>query len=430
MKIILSAKSVYPFHPVGGVQKYVYYFARHLVAQGVDVEIVAPCDSGQPRQEIFEGIKYALLKPAIYHYLEYPIGWLGVHLFSRSLAKYLRNKNFDVLHGFDMTAYQYAQQKNRRPVITQIFTDNYLCNPISSINPLKFFHFTGIQFSDIKDKKIAISRSSSLFVKTKYFFQYWFKIKPMHKLLRESDRVLIEAEIFKKDIFSLFDLEQAKCSVLPVGVDFAAIQTACREELLTREDVGLKQEDCVLITVNRLAADKGVDKIILAMAEVVPQNPKVKLIIIGAGYQEEEIKQLIERHGLSQHVVHIRNIEEKKLYSFYKISDIFICAFSYPGSSLSTVEAMACGLPIITTAQPWLVPEGANGIVLDNNSPQLIVQAVLRLIEENQLRRRGQLSQEIARQDTWPSIAQRAIRKYESLLSSLPVSGHKILNRG
>ena len=391
MKIILAAKSVYPFHPVGGVQKYVYYFAKHLAMEGADVEIVAPCDSGAPRQEIFEGIRYTLLKPAIYHYLEYPIGWLGVHLFSRSLARYLQNKDFDILHSFDMTAYQYAQRTNRRPVITQIFTDNYLCNPISSLNPFKFLHFTGTQFTDIKDQKIAISRSSSLWIKTKYFLQYWFKIRPMHTLLSLSDRVLIEAEIFKKDIVSLFELEEAKCSVLPVGVDLAAIQTACREASLTREKFGLKPDDCVLIAVNRLAADKGVDKIILAMTQIVPWNPQVKLIIVGAGYQEEEIGQLIERHGLSQHVIHMKKIDEKKLYSFYQISDIFICAFSYPGSSLSTVEAMACGLPIITTAQPWLVPEGKNGIVLANNTSELIAPAVVRLIEENKIIMTGKL---------------------------------------
>lgn len=386
------------------------------MARGVDVEIVAPCDSGQPRQEVFEGLRYTLLKPAIYRYLEYPIGWLGVHLFSRSLAKYLRNKDFDILHSFDMTAYQYARWRNRRPVIAQIFTDNYLCNPISSINPLKFFHFTATKFEDIKEQKVAISRSSSLSVKTKYFLQYWFKIKPMQKLLRQSDRVFIEAETFKKDIISLFELEEAKCDVLPVGVDFAAIQAAGKDAPLMRQELGLQEDDCVLITVNRLAADKGVDKIVLAMTQIVPRNPQVKLIIVGTGYQEEEIQQLIQHHNLSQHVIHMKNIEEKKLYSFYKISDIFICAFSYPGSSLSTLEAMACGLPIITTAQPWLVQGETNGIILDNNSPQLIAQAVIRLIQENRLRERGKLSQELVQQYTWSSIVQRAIKDYERFL--------------
>ena len=119
MKIILAAKSVYPFHPVGGVQKYVYYFAKNLAQQGVEVEIVAPLDKGQPRSERFDGLTYTLLRPCISWYLEYPIGWLGVHLFSYSLAAYLRRQTFDLAHCFDMTGLQYLRQPSRKPVITR-----------------------------------------------------------------------------------------------------------------------------------------------------------------------------------------------------------------------------------------------------------------------------------------------------------------------
>ena len=82
MKVILSAKSVFPFHPVGGVQKYVYYFAKALAGRGIDLEIVAPLDKGGLRTETYEGLKYTFIRPAIQQYLEYPIGWLCVHLFS------------------------------------------------------------------------------------------------------------------------------------------------------------------------------------------------------------------------------------------------------------------------------------------------------------------------------------------------------------
>jgi len=140
MKIVLAAKSVYPFHPYGGIQKYVYYFAKHLVKKGLDIEIVVPLDRGRPRTETFEGLTYTFLSPSIYWYLEYPIGWLGVHLFSYSLSNYLKRKSFDILHSFDLAGYQYLQVKNHRPVIAQVFTDNYLSNPIGLNNFLDFIN--------------------------------------------------------------------------------------------------------------------------------------------------------------------------------------------------------------------------------------------------------------------------------------------------
>src|SRR3989338_1724095 len=106
MKIVLAAKSVYPFHPVGGVQKYVYNLAKHLSKEGVSVEVVALLDGGKPRTESFEGVRYTFLWPSIFWYLEYPIGWLGVHIFSLKLTNYLKSIDFDILHSFDMAGYQ------------------------------------------------------------------------------------------------------------------------------------------------------------------------------------------------------------------------------------------------------------------------------------------------------------------------------------
>ena len=59
MKIVLAAKSIYPFHPFGGIQKYVYNYAKYLQKQGIDTEIVAPLDHlGRQRSEKFESLHW------------------------------------------------------------------------------------------------------------------------------------------------------------------------------------------------------------------------------------------------------------------------------------------------------------------------------------------------------------------------------------
>jgi len=118
MKVILATKSIYPFHSVIGVQKYAYYLAKFLTKNNIDVEIVARLDKkGKPRREKIDGITYTLIRPAIYRYIEYPVGWIGVHLFSWSLAKYLQKKEFDVLHAFDIVSYKYLKFRDRRPTL-------------------------------------------------------------------------------------------------------------------------------------------------------------------------------------------------------------------------------------------------------------------------------------------------------------------------
>ncbi len=413
MKVILSAKSVYPFHPVGGVQKYVYYFAKALARKGVDVEIVAPLDKGSPRTEIYEGLKYTFLRPSIYRYLEYPIGWLGVHLFSRSLARYLKNKEFDILHAFDLTSYRYLRLSTRKPVIAHIFTDNYLSNPITLSNVL---NLTASRFEKIKEEKVRISPFSSGAVKLKYLAQYLFKIKPIYACLKSCERIFLEADIFREEVSRLYRLEETKSHIVPVGVDVGMIDNSFQSAPVSRGDLGLDIEDVVLITVNRLAADKGVDKIILALDALRRNISKIKLIIVGSGYQEEELCRMIEQKGLQNYVKHFKNVPERELYGYYNISDIYISAFSYPGSSISTLEAMACSLPVITTAQPWLVKEGKNGIVLDSNDSQFIEEAVLKLVKNNNLKGQGEISRDAVKDFDWDPIAAKAIEKYQELV--------------
>ena len=416
MRVILSAKSVYPFHPVGGVQKYVYYFAKHLARLGIELEIVAPLDNGKPRTEIYDGLKYRFLRPSIYRYLEYPVGWMGVHLFSRSLNQYLQTAQFDLLHSFDLTGYQYVCNARRRPVIAHIFTDNYLSNPISMKNPLSLFHLTGSKFDRIKETKVKISPFADKATKMKYWAQYLFKIKPMYQCLKRSDAIFYEADIFKDDVNQLYRLDPQKSAVIPVGADIPFIQKSIAEEHISREEFGFSQEDIILITVNRLAADKGVDKIVLALGRIVREMPQVKLIIVGSGYQEKEISALIDQQGLNGHVLHLKDIPEDSLYQYYNIADIYVSAFSYPGSSISTLEAMACALPVVTTAQPWLVRDGANGVYLESNDPARLAAAVLTMIKEDCLQEQGNVSRDIVEEFGWERIARQAFERYEKVL--------------
>jgi len=414
MKIILAAKCVHPFHPYGGVQKYVYFYAKALARKGIDVEIVAPVDQKGPRTEVYEGLTYTFLRPSIQKYLEYPIGWLGVHLFSYSLARYLRDKDFDILHAFDLTSYQYLKQRIRKPVIAHIFTDNYLTNPITLGN---MANLTASRFDKIKEQKVKITPYSEGALKRRYLLQYLLKIKPMHYCLQNCDRIFIEAVMFCDEVSELFHLEKEKSNVIPVGVDVDLIEQQCLDSSLSRQDLSFEKNDIVLITVNRLAADKGIDKIILALDSLKERNPHLKLIIIGSGYQEREVIDMIEERGLKDRVRHFKNVSEDELYPYYRLSDIYISAFSFPGSSISTLEAMACSLPIITTAQPWLVDEGRNGMVINNNDPDSIRSAIVSLLEQDQLIEQGKISRELVGQYDWDQIAEKAIEQYGQVVN-------------
>ncbi len=413
MKIILAAKSVYPFHPFGGIQKYAYYFAKYLVQAGIDVEIVAPLDKGLPRTEYFEGIQYTLIGPRISSYLELPVGWLGVHWFGRRLARYLKDKQFDILHSFDMTGLYYLNVPGRKPVIAHIFSDNYLCNPITVTKYLSLF---GYKPRDIKKTKVALSPFAGFKVIAQYPAQYFFKTKPMHRYLAGCERVLLEDEYFREEVVRLFRLDPGKVQVLPVGVDIGYMRQRTGACALTRAHLGFCAKDLVLLTVNRLAADKGVDQIIAALGLIRKRIP-AKLVIIGKGYQEAQLLSLAAANALTEHVRLFKDVREEDLAGYYKVSDLYICAFSYPGSSASVLEAMAVGLPVVTTAQPWLVPAGRNGAFIPDNQPSTIARSVLTLAAQD-LKAKGSACADIIKDYDWPQIARCARELYQKILSN------------
>jgi 1,2-diacylglycerol 3-alpha-glucosyltransferase len=230
--------------------------------------------------------------------------------------------------------------------------------------------------------------------------------------------VFFEEDIFRRAVIDLYRLNADKCFNVPVGTDLSYINGINGKKQLSRSDLGLKDNDIVLITVNRLAADKGIDKIILALKELNEINPRIKLIIVGSGYFEQELIKLISVHQLNDFIIHLKDVPEEELYAYYKIADIYISACSYPGSSVSTLEAMACSLPIITTAQPWLVRNSENGVYVQNNSSYSIKEAILQLIERAQLKQQGRISQEIVQQYDWKNIIQMAKERYNGLVTA------------
>lgn len=104
------------------------------------------------------------------------------------------------------------------------------------------------------------------------------------------------------------------------------------------------------ISVSFLKADKNVDLTIRALGEIVKENEKVKLTIIGDGQDREELKGLAKELGIEKNVEFLGSISRAKLPKYLISSDAFVLPSKYETFGVAYIEAMACGLPIITTA--------------------------------------------------------------------------------
>lgn len=146
------------------------------------------------------------------------------------------------------------------------------------------------------------------------------------------------------------------------------------------------QRDKIISTMGRLEEEKGHDILIEAFSTVQKEHPEYKLIIYGEGSKKEELKKLIEELNLKEKVI-LAGKSKKGIVEVNK-SEIFVFTSRFEGMPNALMEAMACGLPCISTdciAGPSeLIENGKNGILVEVDNVEQIAQKINFLIENKE----------------------------------------------
>jgi len=143
----------------------------------------------------------------------------------------------------------------------------------------------------------------------------------------------------------------------------------------------------VFITAGRLEKVKNQELLLRAFSDISKKYPGIKLIIAGEGSLKDELKSLCRQLDLSDSVQFLGNVENVELY--FKNADIFVLTSTYEGLPLTVLEAMASGLPIISTNVGGIKDVVTdNGLLVDDGNQTELIQAMEKLIQDCNLRKR------------------------------------------
>lgn len=165
---------------------------------------------------------------------------------------------------------------------------------------------------------------------------------------------------------------------------------------LSIDQVSPRNENApVVVCAARLKQRKGIIEFVKSMPYVIAEVPDVKFVIAGSissGSQTyaDMVKATVERLGLSQRVTFVDDITFDKMPAFYQSATVAVAPSLAEGLGLSVLEAMACGIPVVTTAIPGIVEifEGfslPHELVPPGDSVKL-AEVVVRLISNQRLR--------------------------------------------
>jgi glycosyltransferase involved in cell wall biosynthesis len=155
-----------------------------------------------------------------------------------------------------------------------------------------------------------------------------------------------------------------------------------------RDRLGLSPDDFVIGFIGRLVAQKAPDLLIDAFTIVVRQNPNARLLMIGSGPLEGDVRRRIAQHGLGERVTLPGDIVAPPCM---RALDVFCLPSRFEGMPYVLLEAISAGLPIVSTRVGGVtscVDDGSNGFIVEPASAVTLANGLVRLADDAALRQR------------------------------------------
>ena len=204
---------------------------------------------------------------------------------------------------------------------------------------------------------------------------------------RRADRIIAVSKKVKESLYSHYGINPNKIEVIYNPIDIDRIQHLASEDITYP---WFNDEEPVLITVGRLHKQKDHKTLISAFSKVLKMTHNVRLVIIGEGSERARLEKIIQELNLNDRIVLLGYQENP--YKFMAKADIFILSSRYEGFPNVILEAMACGLPVISTDCPSgpgeIITHGVNGLLVPVGDADKLAEAMLKLLDDKELRER------------------------------------------
>ena len=190
-----------------------------------------------------------------------------------------------------------------------------------------------------KDHKLEIENASSW--KERLSSKRWHNFLPMQKRVAPKLRnIICVSQPSKEDVISEFKVDEERITVIPNGIDIETFRPSLKNKPFEYNIVTTASADIPL---------KGLRNLILALPRVIQEFPSTSLTVIGKSPKKSKLNKLIDDLDLEDRISFRSGIDEEEIVDIYHNSDIAVIPSLYEGFGFGAGEAMACGVPLIST---------------------------------------------------------------------------------
>jgi glycosyltransferase involved in cell wall biosynthesis len=194
---------------------------------------------------------------------------------------------------------------------------------------------------------------------------------------------LVQTETAKKEWMGRLRLQENKFTIIPNGVDIKLFRILV-DKLEKKKELGIKNNSFVISCVSKLRPGKGHDVLLEAFEKTFGKYENIVLLLVGGGEREKELQDKIFYYSSRNNILFLG--DRKDVSEILAISDLFVLPTEAEGMSNAILEAMAAGLPIITTnieVNKELIENKKEGILVHPNDPNEFYKYLSSLIENS-----------------------------------------------
>jgi len=327
----------------GGVERYLNYIASYLAELGHKVTIICRSHEEKPHPTI----KFVVLRPLA----------LGsahrVYTFAVAVEQHLKSHHYDLVYGLGRTWSQDVLRLGGGCHLTYLEKSHYETH------------------SHLQDY-LSLT-----------FMRHKVAINIERKALTTSlpRKVICNSNMVKRDIINRYSVPEERIAVIHNGTDvdrFDAKLNRPKAEAL-RKQLSLQNEERIFLFLGTGYKRKGLDLVLNAFAKYLQQNLKGKLIVAGYDSGAEEFEKMAARLKIDDSAIFLGGRRDPEV--LYAAADVYVLPTRYDPFANSTVEALASGMPVITSENNGgseLIKEGVNGsvVALDGNEVNEIFEAM------------------------------------------------------
>jgi D-inositol-3-phosphate glycosyltransferase len=249
------------------------------------------------------------------------------------------------------------------------------------------------------------------------------RIAAERAIARAADRIVVAGSDERQQLVRLYGADAGRISVVPCGVNLELFQPVAKEE--ARAQLGLREDDRILLFVGRIEPLKGVDILLGAAAQVQSDSDCFVLVIGGDSSARQgemaHLRSLAAELGIAEHVNFLGAVDHEKLPLFYSAADVCVVPSFYESFGLVALEAMACGTPVVASRVGGLavtVRDGETGYLIPWRCPEPFAERIELLLGNEELRRAfGKSAREEVERYRWGNVAEATLQIYGEVIA-------------